>query len=278
MARPLRAAVHDRTAVSRCARPCDGRTHFARRTRSPLRQAWLRPDIVIIGADRDRQNVRRAWRSRRRLGGEIVSMDSRQVYRDMDIGTAKASPEERAEVPHHGLDIVDPDERYSAGRFARDARELVADDPRARTRTDSRRRDRFLSEGADRTDVFRSRRCPTGRGGAEAVPERTLDSDGSCGGWTALDPGTARKTGRRRRTSASIPRDRECAVLTGKPLSWWQPAFSTGRAAARTSWCSCSSCRANGCMTRINRRVLEMIEAGLVEEVRALVQAGYDQR
>jgi tRNA dimethylallyltransferase len=52
---------------------------------------------------------------------EIVSIDSAQVYRGMDIGTAKPSAEERARVPHHLIDLVDPDERYSAGRFRDDA-------------------------------------------------------------------------------------------------------------------------------------------------------------
>lgn len=52
---------------------------------------------------------------------EVVGVDSRQVYRRMDIGTGKPTPEERAAVPHHLLDVVEPDERYDAARFARDA-------------------------------------------------------------------------------------------------------------------------------------------------------------
>jgi tRNA dimethylallyltransferase len=52
---------------------------------------------------------------------EIVSVDSAQVYRGMDIGTAKPGAAERARVPHHLIDLVDPDERYSAGRFRQDA-------------------------------------------------------------------------------------------------------------------------------------------------------------
>ena len=55
-----------------------------------------------------------------RLGGaEIISADSRQVYRYMDIGTAKVGPAERARVPHHGLDLVDPDEQFTAADFQR---------------------------------------------------------------------------------------------------------------------------------------------------------------
>jgi len=58
---------------------------------------------------------------------EIVSVDSAQVYRGMDIGTAKPSAAERARVPHHLIDVVDPDERYSAGRFRQDAILAVTD-------------------------------------------------------------------------------------------------------------------------------------------------------
>ncbi len=56
-----------------------------------------------------------------RLGVEIVCADSRQVYRGMEIGTAKPTAAERARVTHHLIDVVDPDEAYSAGRYARDA-------------------------------------------------------------------------------------------------------------------------------------------------------------
>lgn len=58
-------------------------------------------------------------------GGEIVNADALQVYRGFDIGTAKPTEEDRARVPHHLIDILDPHERYSAGEFARRAREAV---------------------------------------------------------------------------------------------------------------------------------------------------------
>src|SRR5258707_8379779 len=60
-----------------------------------------------------------------RLPLEIVSLDSAQVYRGMDIGTAKPSSEERARVPHHLIDLVDPGEAYSAGRWRADAIRVV---------------------------------------------------------------------------------------------------------------------------------------------------------
>src|SRR5256885_2033384 len=58
---------------------------------------------------------------------EVVSADSRQVYRRLDIGTAKPTRRERSRVPHHGLDLVDPGSRYSAGHFARDAEGWIVD-------------------------------------------------------------------------------------------------------------------------------------------------------
>ncbi|HSN85245.1 MAG TPA: tRNA (adenosine(37)-N6)-dimethylallyltransferase MiaA [Thermoanaerobaculia bacterium] len=62
-----------------------------------------------------------------RLSGEIVNADALQVYRGFDIGTAKPGAEERARVPHHLIDILEPHEPYSAGEFARRARETIAE-------------------------------------------------------------------------------------------------------------------------------------------------------
>src|SRR5579872_297928 len=57
-----------------------------------------------------------------RFGGEIVSCDSVAVYRGMDLGTAKPSAEEQARVPHHLIDVADPDEPFTAGTYSRAAR------------------------------------------------------------------------------------------------------------------------------------------------------------
>lgn len=53
----------------------------------------------------------------KKIGGEVINADSRQIYRFMDIGTGKPAPEERKEVPHHLIDLINPDERFDAGRF-----------------------------------------------------------------------------------------------------------------------------------------------------------------
>jgi tRNA dimethylallyltransferase len=63
-----------------------------------------------------------------RAGATLVSADSRQVYRRFDIGTAKPSPAERERVLHHGIDVVEPTERYSAARFAEDAERWIGED------------------------------------------------------------------------------------------------------------------------------------------------------
>ena len=61
------------------------------------------------------------------LGGEIVSADSMQIYRRMDIGTAKPSPEERQGIPHHMIDVAEPWEDYSVSRYCADAAPIVED-------------------------------------------------------------------------------------------------------------------------------------------------------
>ncbi|HJR01453.1 MAG TPA: isopentenyl transferase family protein, partial [Methylomirabilota bacterium] len=67
-----------------------------------------------------------AVRLARQVAMEVVGADSRQVYRGMDIGTGKPTAEERAAVPHHLIDVVDPDERYHAARFRADALAAIA--------------------------------------------------------------------------------------------------------------------------------------------------------
>ena len=66
-----------------------------------------------------------AMRLAREFGGEIIGADSRQVYRHMNIGTAKPSNADRAEIPHHLVDIISPDERYSLALFLRDAKRSI---------------------------------------------------------------------------------------------------------------------------------------------------------
>jgi tRNA dimethylallyltransferase len=82
--------------------------------------------IAIIGPTASGKSAL-ALRAAERAGGEIISADSRQVYRGMDIGTAKPSPAEQRAVRHHCIDLIDPGEPYDAARYQRDARAALAD-------------------------------------------------------------------------------------------------------------------------------------------------------
>lgn len=88
------------------------------------------PLIVIVGPTASGKTSL-AIRLAQKYGGEIICADSRTVYRDMDIGTAKPTPEERALVSHWGLDLVSPGERFTAADFKRYALEKI-DEIRAR--------------------------------------------------------------------------------------------------------------------------------------------------
>jgi tRNA dimethylallyltransferase len=88
------------------------------------------PLVVIAGATATGKtglSLRLAdWLRSRGTGAEVVSADSRQVYRGLDIGTAKVAAADRARVPHHGLDLVDPDEPFSVAEYAEHARRALA--------------------------------------------------------------------------------------------------------------------------------------------------------
>ncbi len=84
------------------------------------------PIIVLVGPTAVGKTAL-SLRLVERFDCEIISMDSMQVYRHMDIGTAKPSQEEQTSVPHHLIDIVNPDEHYDAARFVQDALAAIAD-------------------------------------------------------------------------------------------------------------------------------------------------------
>lgn len=85
-----------------------------------------RPPVVVVTGPTSAGKTTLAIELARRFDGEIVNCDSMQVYRYMDIGTAKPTAEQRAQVPHHLLDRVSPDTLYSAGRYSREARAAAA--------------------------------------------------------------------------------------------------------------------------------------------------------
>jgi len=94
---------------------------------APSHDDTARPPVVILTGPTASGKSELALELAERFDGEIVNADSMQVYRFMDVGTAKPSLEERARVPHHLFDVVTPDADYSAGRYAEDARRIVAE-------------------------------------------------------------------------------------------------------------------------------------------------------
>ncbi len=89
--------------------------------RSPLLDAWY-----LTGPTASGKTEIGSWLAKK-LGAEVISMDSMAVYRGMDIGTAKPSVQTRGEVPHHLIDIVDPTECYSVSQFVMDAHRIASE-------------------------------------------------------------------------------------------------------------------------------------------------------
>ena len=87
----------------------------------------MKPDILVICGPTASGKTALAVALAQRFGGEVVSADSMQVYRRMDIGTAKPTPEEMGGVPHHMLDVADPEENYSVARYVQEAVPIVDD-------------------------------------------------------------------------------------------------------------------------------------------------------
>lgn len=83
--------------------------------------------IICVAGPTASGKSARAIALAKELNGEVISVDSRQVYRTLDIGTEKISKEEMSGIPHHLIDILDPKDSYSAGDFVRDASALIED-------------------------------------------------------------------------------------------------------------------------------------------------------
>ena len=85
----------------------------------------MKPNILVICGPTASGKTALSVALARRLGGEVVSADSMQVYRRMDIGTAKPTAEETQGIPHHMIDVADPEENYSVARYVADAVPIV---------------------------------------------------------------------------------------------------------------------------------------------------------
>ena len=195
----------------------------------------------------------------------VVSADARQVYRGLDIGTAKPSRALLGRVPHLGLDVVEPGDRYSAGRFARDAAQWLGQIHGAGRQPlvvgGTGLYIRALAEGLfHEPPLDPARRERLRAWAADLTPARLAH-------WAArLDRRFA--GGGRQRAGRAV----EVALLTGRGLSWWQEhARETG---AMRPWYIHLTLPRDTLHRRIAQRVDEMLSAGLVDEVRRILGAG----
>jgi len=225
------------------------------------------PGIVILGPTASGK-TRLALALALRFRGEIVSCDALQVYRHMDIGTAKASKSEQEQVRHHMLDIRDPDQEFSAGDYQRMAREAVREIhacgnvPFVTGGTGFYLRALIdgLFVGPSRSEPLRERMRKIIRRKGPAVLHRALHR---------ADPESA---GRISPTDAErIIRAYEVCLLTGKTMTWWQrqprDAFDGSR------WLKIGINTPRELLyPKINQRVDAMFEGGLLDEAGRLLQ------
>ncbi len=203
------------------------------------------------------------------FNGEIVSADSRQVYRWMDIGTAKPTPAERAAVPHHLIDVVDPDEEFSLALYQDMATAAIAD-------IAARGKSPLLVGGtgqylaavlqgwqlprvAPRPDIRAALERQAAELGAEALYERLKAVDPVAA--ASILPGNVRR----------IIRALEVYEATGKPISK-QRSVQPPPYRITTIWLTLPT---SVLYARIDARVDAMMAAGLLDEVRRLLERGY---
>ena len=202
---------------------------------------------------------------------EIISVDSAQVYRGMDIGTAKPSAAERAAVPHHLIDILDPTQAYSAARFVNDAQRLIVE-------IRSRKRLPLLVGGT----MLYFKALADGLAAmpaADAKVRADIDAQAALQGWPALhaelarvDPQTAARLAPA--DAQRIQRALEVWRVSGKTMSAWHAQEAAAPAAPNLPMVSLEPIDRSWLHARIAERFDLMLAGGLVAETRALRARG----
>ena len=209
-----------------------------------------------------------ALRAAERTGGEIVSADSRQVYRGMDIGTAKPTAAEQRRVRHHCIDLVDPTEPYDAARYQRDGRAaLAAIAARGTTAYVVGGTGLYVRALLDGLVLDAAPTDPALRASLEQ--RAAIEGGGSLHRELArIDPRAAERVDPR--NTRRVVRYLELALLAGRV-----PAERGDRVAARRigldpprAWLD----------ERIGARVRRMVDDGVLDETRHLMERGVDLR
>lgn len=222
------------------------------------------PDLIVVLGPTASGKSALGIALAQRFHGEIVSADSRQVYRGLDIGTAKVTPEERALIPHHLLDVADPHEIYTVSQFQQQAIAAIND-------ILARGRQPFLVGGSphyiqtvvDHLDIPHVPPRPELRAQLAAYPLAELVAQ-----LQELDPQSA--TTIDRNNPRRVIRALEVCLVTGRP-------YSQQRAVAAPLYRSLllgTAWPRDILYRRIDARVDERMQQGMVQEVRDLLQLG----
>jgi tRNA dimethylallyltransferase len=241
--------------------------HFA----APVRQLILafamaaRLDFIIGCTACGKGSLARA--AAMHLDAEIISVDALKVYRRMDIGTAKPSAEQRAEVPHHLIDVAEPQESFNVARYGKLAEAALAD-------ICARGRRPLLVGGTSLYIKALSEGLFEGPSADVAIRER-LRARAAAEGASALhaeltrvDPEAASRI--HPNDLRRIERALEVYELTGTPITVLQTQWDRERA-DRDCWFLGLRREKEDQSRRISARVKRMMEAGLLEEVRSLL-------
>lgn len=228
---------------------------------TPNTSVW--PTLVLLGPTASGKSDL-AMHIARQYGAEILSVDSMQVYREMDIGTAKPDLAERRQVPHHGIDLVNPDQQFTTARFVE-----LAD----RTITDAQRRDVPLIAVGGTPLYYKAvfQGLFEGPGEDVAVRERLrlLGTEQLYERLCEVDPAAAQRI--HRNDIRRMVRALEVHELTGRPISSFQDAWEASEQRHPAVWVGLSWER-EALNIRINARVRNMLEGGWLEEVRRLLE------
>ena len=228
------------------------------------------PDILVIAGPTASGKTSVGIELAQRIDGEIISADARQIYRFMDIGTAKPTTEERAATRHHLIDFINPDEDYSAGQFAEDASAVIGDILRRGKMPivvgGAGLYIRALFDGFSPMPKIpievRARLKEEGRDCLPALYKRLCEVDPE---WAAKIQAT---------DTQRILRGLEVYEASGRPLSEYQKVPPTPPIRHTASYLGLYWER-EVLYDRINARACLMFENGLIKEAKSLRDRGY---
>lgn len=208
----------------------------------------------------------------RKFDGEIISVDSMQIYRWMDIGTAKPSKEMQAEVPHHLIDILNPDESYNAGKFVNDAEKII-------TKLHAQGKPVLLLGGTNlylRSLIWGIIPVPAISTEVKKEIKELMAKEGLKGCFKRLgqlDPQSAKKL--HCNDISRVSRALEVVLETGESIIDFQEKYRLSEPKYDVLTIGANWQRQT-LYERINERVLRMIDEGLIEEAENLLWRGFN--